>query len=213
MTIETIHSPSPNCTENFYAFAGIDGSGKTTLINNLSGELRRQGRDVFVSKAYTPEYKDAFSRFIETADDLEIMFMFQAFQRRQRNNILAKLALGSIVLADRWNETFEAYHSQNGELSNKPSLRAEIDSLTVEGLKPIRTFYLHIDPSVAMRRTHSRGVDFFDAKAIDYHRQQANYYDVRAGEDNSWTTIDAHKTPIEIMSCVLDIIKADLVSK
>lgn len=210
MSREAIQSLDPNYTERFYAFAGIDGSGKTTLIDSLSNELRIEGCDVFISKAYTSEYKDAFSQFIETADDLEIMFMFQAFQRRQRNNILARLALGSVVIADRWNETFEAYHSQNGELADRPSLRAEIDSLTVEGLKPARTFYLRVEPSVAMRRTHSRGADFFDTKAIDYHRMQADYYDKRADDDNSWVSIDAHKTPAEIMNYVLDLIRADI---
>lgn len=210
MNRETIQSPSPNDTGSFYAFAGIDGSGKTTLINSLSSELRIAGHDVFISKAYTPEHKDAFSQFIETADDIEIMFMFQAFQRRQRNNILARLALGSVVLADRWNETFEAYHSQNGDLSNRPSLRAAIDDLTVGDLRPAKTFYLRIKPSVAMRRTHSRGADFFDVKTIDYHQAQADYYDKRADEDDSWITIDAHRTPADIMAYTLNIIRDDI---
>ena len=193
---------------NLYAFAGIDGAGKTTLINGLSSELRIKGHEVFVSKAYTQEHKDAFQSFLETADDVEIMFMFQAFQRRQRNEALAKLAIGNIVLADRWSESYEAYHSQNGKLSRDDELRRVIDHLAYEDLTPSKTFYLRTKASIAMRRTHERGADFFDAKAISYHQKQAHFYDERAERDESWVTLDGHQSPEELVQQVLEIIES-----
>jgi len=190
-----------------FAFAGIDGAGKTTLINGLSSELRIKGYGVDISKAYTQDHKDAFEHFLVDADDTEIMFMFQAFQRRQRNKALASLALGNIVLADRWNEPFEAFHSQNGQLAGLPELRHQIDTLTHSGLLPYKTFYLRLQASVAMRRTHSRGADFFDAKALSYHRSQAHFYDRKAEEDENWITLDGEQDADELVAQTLEIIE------
>lgn len=195
-------------TDNpLFAFAGIDGAGKTTLINGLSSELRIKGYNVFISKAYTQEHKDAFHSFVSTADDVEMMFMFQAFQRRQRNDALAKLALGSIVLADRWNESYEAFHSQNGALSEDENLRAQIDYLAFEALVPHKTIYLRTKPTVAMRRTHERGADFFDAKAVSYHQEQASFYDKCSEEDPNWITLDGHLPQSELVAQTLEIIE------
>jgi thymidylate kinase len=192
-----------------FGFAGIDGAGKTTLLNGLLNHLESNGNRVFVSKAYHGGYKQAFSEFIESADDTEIMFMFQAFQRRQRNDALAHLALGEIVLADRWDESYEAHHSQNGLLAQLPDLRSGINHITFEGLKPHTTFYVQTKPSVANMRVGSRGLnDFFDVKAADHHKAQAKYYDERADMDESWVTLDGHQSPEEILSQAIALVEA-----
>lgn len=193
-----------------FAFAGIDGAGKSTLVNNVANELRIMGHEVHVSKAYTQEHKNALKSFIETADDVEIMFMFQALQRRQRNDAIARLALGNIVLADRWSESYEAFHSQNGVLSENDTLRHSIDELAFEGLSPLNTFYIQTKADVAMRRSHNRGADFFDAKAIDYHKRQAFFYDRYAADDPSWVVLDGHSEPGKLTGQVLEIIKHSL---
>jgi dTMP kinase len=192
-----------------FGFAGIDGAGKTTLLNGLADHLRENGHDVFVSKAYHDAYKQAFGQFIESADDTEIMFMFQAFQRRQRNDALAHLALGEIVLADRWDEAYDAHHSQNGTLAQMPDLRRGINYLAFEGLKPLVTFYLQVKPSVANMRVDSRGLnDFFDEKAAEHHKAQAKYYDERAEIDENWVKLDGHLPPEELLDLAIPVVEA-----
>ena len=193
--------------ENLFAFAGIDGAGKTTLINSLALELHSSGLSVFVSKAYADDYKSTFSHMIATADDIEIMFMFQAFQRRQRNNAIARLAMGDVVLADRWNETFEAYHSQNGILSNNQELRREIDFLSYEGLLPNLTMYIRTDPLISIKRTAVRGADYFDAKSLEYHEKQTAFYDNVAEYDDTWVILDGHLSPNRLTEQAIEIIE------
>lgn len=202
------YSNSPNHLALF-GFAGIDGAGKTTLLNGLADHLQDNGNHVFISKAYHKGYKQAFGEFIESADDTEIMFMFQAFQRRQRNDALAHLALGEIVLADRWDESYEAHHSQNGLLSQLPDLRSGINLITFEGLKPHLTFYIQTKPSVASMRIDNRGLgDFMDAKAANHHKAQAKYYDERADMDESWVRLDGHQSPQEILDQAVSLVEA-----
>lgn len=192
-----------------YGFAGIDGAGKTTLLNGLANHLQENGHNVFVSKAYNDAYKQAFGQFIESADDTEIMFMFQAFQRRQRNDALAHLVVGEIVLADRWDESYDAHHSQNGILAQMPELRKGINYLAVEGLKPLVTFYLQARPSITNMRVGLRGLnDFFDEKAAAHHKAQARYYDERAETDESWVRLDGHLSPEELLDQAITVVEA-----
>lgn len=194
-----------------FGFAGIDGAGKTTLLSGVASHLEQTGNSVFISKAYNSAYKEAFGDFMQTADDTEIMFMFQAFQRRQRNDTLARIALGDIVLADRWDEAYDAHHSLNGSLSLSPDLRRGINHLAYEGLKPQVTFYLQTKPSVANARINKRGEnDPFDEKAIAYRKQQAKYYDERSESDPSWVTLDGHAPSLDSLTKAIRIVEGKL---
>ncbi len=201
---------SADSEDRLYAFSGIDGAGKSTVINLVSDALQTEGHRVYISKSYTQEHKDAFGQFVETADDIEMMFMFQAFNRRQRNNAMAHLAMGDIVLADRWSETYEEYHSQHGLLAEDNSLRGVIDNLAYGGLVPSKTFYVRTSPEIAIRRTKVRGEDFFDAKGIEYRTRQSNFYDSMAESNESWITLDGLKPAKDLARVALDVILGKL---
>ncbi len=180
----------------FFSFTGINGAGKTTLISKVEGQLSDEGYRVSVSKAYSDKIKEVTKPLLESADDVETMFVFQALHRRQRNNALARLAMGDVVLADRWDESFEAYHSQFGVLAGHDYLRSALKDLAFENLSPSITFYLQIDVSTALERAEERKPDKFDteARSYDYQARHAEYYDMRARQDPSWIAIDANQS-------------------
>jgi thymidylate kinase len=193
-----------------FAFTGIDGAGKSTLINGVSDTLQSHGHTIHVSKAYGGEQKAMFGERVPVADDAEIMFMFQSFHRRQRNETVRALEQGHVVLADRWDEAFDEYHSQHGPLSRDEELRRQISRLAFEGLQPHNTFYVQLDPHVAKERMGVRGSDFFDQKPLEDHTKKATYYDERALGDNSWVTLDGRTKPGELVERTVEIIDAGL---
>lgn len=193
-----------------FAFAGIDGAGKTSLVNCVAGELRVTGFEVDIQKAYTDTHKEALGSLIEEADAVETLFLFQAMHRAQLRRTRKSLEMGRVVLADRWNEPFEAYHSRNGVLADRSELRHELDQITFEGIEPNKTFYLRIEPETAMRRTARRGADYFDSMGIEYHRMQADAYEELASSRSNWHQLDATRSLEELTAESLALIRQEL---
>ncbi len=198
--------------DSLFAFVGIDGCGKSSLIDGVHEVLLDGGIEATISKAYSIEQKAAFEPSLAAADDTEIMFMFQSFCRRQRRETIEALERGHIVLADRWDEAYEEYHSQNGPLSVDPMLRQQIGRLAFEGLKPHYTFYVQLDPLIAAERLAARSFshDFFDKKPLETHIRQALYYDGRALDDDTWITLDGRAKPVELVERVVEDITKNM---
>lgn len=168
---------------------GIDGCGKSTQVDLLRGFLESRGRRVFVSKAYGPDEKRLFGPHIPEIGDTALMFLFQAFHAEQQRRASEALARREIVLADRWDEGYEAYHSLHGPLSEDRALREAINHLAFEGLVPDVTFLLNVAPQTGMVRSQKRGADFFDARDLAYHAKLAASLRKIARERN-WMVLD-----------------------
>lgn len=189
----TTHASS---RKSLYAFAGIDGAGKTTLVNHVAAKLRASGHDVSISKAYTGEHKAAVGPLLENADPVEIMFYFQAFFRGQIKRTQASLKEGNIVLADRWSEANQAFRWQHDMPSKYPGLEELFGNITDENLEPKYTFYLYVKPETAMRRAQQRGAEYFDASPLSYHQLLEKFYKQKA-KANNWITVNAEKSSVE----------------
>lgn len=190
---------------------GIDGCGKGTQVDSLHKYLEKLGYSVYISKAYGQAEKEIFSLYMEYADDLAIMFLFQSFHVHQRVETEKALKKGDIVIADRWDEAYLAYHSNKGFLMNNPELRDKLNEIAFGGIKPDISFLLDIAPEEGIRRCKIRGADFFDRKGIEYHTKLNVAYKKIAMENNEWVILDGSDSPIkihkQIISHILNIIK------
>lgn len=192
-----------------FNFTGIDGCGKGTQIGECADYLERKGFSVFVSKAYGPREKELFSLFIERADDRSVMFLFQALHVEQRVRAVQALHEGKIVLADRWDDAYLAYHSKNGVLSTDVELRHRLNELAFDGLRPDVTFYLRVPIEVGMERCRIRGADFFDRKPSEYHRSIADELD-RLAVEQSWEVIDGDRSNKEVHQDIVRVVEQAL---
>lgn len=191
--------------------SGIDGCGKTLQVNLLQRRLTEEGFTSVVTKAYDDMAKVACRPFIESwTDDVAITFLFQALHAQQHAVTLEALKKADVVIADRWDESYLAYHGNFGFLAGQEDLRAMLNKLAFRELVPDFGFVIEVPVEVARRRRESRGAqERFEDRSDDYYRRiQETYCDI-AGR-RGWSILDGTKTPAEIHAEILRVLAEKL---
>ncbi|HUX36221.1 MAG TPA: dTMP kinase [Candidatus Paceibacterota bacterium] len=181
------------------ALSGIDGCGKTVQVNLLEQWLKDKGKSTLVVKAYDDISKLILRQFMEKwTDDAAIMFLFQALHAQQYSVALNALSEGQVVIADRWDESYLAYHRNFGFLSKQYDVYSMLNSLAFHDKIPDAGFIIKVPPEIARRRRESRG------KPERFEDRPDNYYDLvqdtycEIAADREWKVLDGTKTPQEI---------------
>lgn len=178
------------------AISGIDGCGKSLQVDMLEGWFRKQGKDPVVIKAYDDVAKIACRPFMESwTDDVAIMFLFQALHAQQYAMATNALKKGHIVIADRWDESYLAYHQNFGFLSERHDLRATLNSLAFRERVPDVGFIIELPVEMARKRRESRGkVERFEDRPDAYHdKVQRTYHSIAIAR--KWHVLDGTDTP------------------
>lgn len=100
---------------------------------------------------------------------MTITLIFQGLHRQQYVEARKSLSKGKIVIADRWDETYLAYHAEFGFLSENHEIMYRLNKLAFEELIPDITFFIDTPIEAAQRRLKARGMDFFDKKSAEHH--------------------------------------------
>jgi len=168
---------------------GLDGCGKGSQKDFLVRYLRSRGVHVFKSKAYGDAEKESFSIFLQNWSQESILFLFQALHVEQRVRVQKALEEHDVVIADRWDESYLAYHRTHGILSDDSDLRQRLNEIAFSGIVPDITFFLDVTVDLAQQRVVARGMDFFDSLPASYHETMREQYHVLAKE-RGWVVID-----------------------
>ena len=185
----------------FITFEGIDGSGKSTQMRLLGGELKAQDLEVISTRepGGTPlgqRLRAALLDVEEQVDPLAELLVFAADRAQHVRTILRPaLAANQIVLSDRYADATVAYQGAGRGFDS--NLIAEIVRLATDGLKPDLTliFNLPVEECVARTRrrheTKSTG-DRIDAEDIEFHtRVRDAYLQIAADEPERVRLVDA----------------------
>jgi len=189
------------------AISGIDGCGKTLQVNLLKEWFQANGKEVSITKAYDDDAKIACRPFMETwTDDVAIAFLFQALHAQQFKATSEALKAGHVVIADRWDESYLAYHENFGFLSGQHRLRAELNSLAFRGHVPDIGIIIKVPVDIARRRRESRGkVERFEDRPDDYYEVVQNTY-CSIALRRKWYVIDGTKVPHAIHENIVTIV-------
>lgn len=182
---------------------GIDCCGKGTQIGLLINFLQKNGHDVFLSKAYAQAEKECFSPFMEYWCPESIMFLFQALHAQQRDKAEKAIEHNKIVVADRWDESYLAYHSNHGKLENNEKLLKDLNEIAFKNIIPDITFLLKTRIDIAKKRCKHRGEDFFDQLPSEYHETMANAY-LKIAKSRNWVILDGESALIDIHRKICD---------
>jgi dTMP kinase len=177
---------------------GLDGAGKSTLAESLTGALRARGKRVEIVRepggVALAERIRALVKDPALSPSAAAEALLYAAARAQlvHERLAPLLAGGTTVVADRYVDSSLAYQGA-GRALGVDSVRA-INELATGGLAPDRTLLLRVDPATSRARQRERadapdrlereGEDFFAAIAIAYDELAAN-------EPERFRTIDA----------------------
>ena len=145
----------------FISFEGIEGSGKSTLLSAVETALRKEGRDLVVTRepGGTPA-GDAIRRvFIEPHFELSPMaetLLVNASRAQLVADVIGPaLKSGNLVLCDRYVDSSLAYQGY-GRRQSLEAVRAICNAAT-GGLMPDLTLLIDVSYETSRERLHRRG--------------------------------------------------------
>jgi dTMP kinase len=189
---------------------GIDGAGKTTLVEALTRELAQRGRPVTVLRE--PGGVELSERIRTLVKDpslhvdprAEALLYAAARAQLAAEALLPRLAAGEWLLLDRFVDSSLAY--QGGGRALGLAEIAAINDFATGGLQPDRTLLLRIDPDAGLARAGGRGeaADRLEREAGGFFAATAAAYDtLAADEPHRVAVIDASQPPDRVLADAL----------
>jgi dTMP kinase len=190
----------------FITVEGTDGSGKTTQIKMMEEYLKQKGYDVVITREPGgTNVSEKIREFILNPENTDISpiteMLLYASSRAQLVSQLIKPAIESdkAVICDRFVDSSFAYQGFGRGVDLK--MIADVNRVAVDGVYPDITFFLDIDPEVAIkRRIESTGADRIEREKLDFHKKvYSGYKRISILYPERIKTIDAN-TSIEEVS-------------
>ena len=205
----------------FITVEGPDGSGKTSLVKELSRQLeeilavpllttREPGGSQIAEKIreviIDPNHQEM--------DDRTEALLFAAGRRQHvTEKIRPALEAGQVVLCDRFVDSSIAYQGAGRKIGVKEV--ASINQFATENLVPDLTLYLDVDAQVGLNRIGSkesnREKDRLELEAISFHnRVRAAYLTLLEENPERIQLVDASQTMEAVLKDSLIIVEKKL---
>jgi dTMP kinase len=199
---------------SFITFEGPEGAGKSTQIALLAHWLREDGRQVVETRE--PGGTDLGDRLRailldsdeQLSPEVEAYLMTAARAEHVRRVIRPALAMGQVVLCDRFVDSTLAYQGGGRGLS-EDSLRA-LQKLAVGSLTPDITILLDLPVEVGLsRRARNGDENRFDREAVAFHERVATWYRAAArANPERWNIIDATLPVAVVHTHVVSVVRS-----
>ena len=179
----------------FITFEGIDGSGKTTILQRIDEVLRSSGLRYLVTREPGgTQIGDEIRQILLNAAHRQLApsteLLLYAADRAQhiRQVIMPALQAGKHVLCDRYVDATIAYQGY-GRGHDLDWVRQLMHFVT-DGLKPDLTVVLDLEVEIAQRRVRARAGhlmpmfgDRLDAETLEFHqRVRQGYFEIAERE-------------------------------
>jgi dTMP kinase len=203
----------------FITLEGGEGSGKTTMIEQLCQLLDQEGQPYMVSREpggirIAEGIRELLLHPEHTEMDVRTEALLYAAARRQHlvEKVEPALNEGKVVLCDRFIDSSLAYQGYARGIGIAEVL--SINAFATEGRFPDHTFYLDVDPEVGLARIAAgRGheVNRLDLEAISFHHLvREGYQKIAAMYPQRISVIDASGSAEEVAGTVRTQLKAIL---
>ncbi|MDR2828044.1 MAG: dTMP kinase [Acholeplasmatales bacterium] len=200
----------------FITFEGGEGSGKTTIINNLHQFLLSLGREVVLTREPGgTRISEEIRNIILNPENTDITSatesILYAASRAQHIELVIKPALDAlkIVICDRFLDSSYAYQAYARKLG-----MAFVKKVNTYALPyvPSLTFYIDLTPQIGLGRIQNRSKrDRLDVEKIDFHNEvRKGYLKLAKKFKKRYVVIDGTKSIEEITSLVISKIKEKL---
>ncbi|WP_078543224.1 dTMP kinase [Litchfieldia alkalitelluris] len=164
---------------------GVEGSGKSTVINFIKEYFEDNGQEVIVTREpggieIAEQIRSVILDTKNTEMDGRTEALLYAAARRQHlvEKIIPSLHEGKIVLCDRFIDSSLAYQGYARGLGIDEVL--SINQFAIGDFMPNITFYLDLDPEVGLTRiskNKEREVNRLDLEEIHFHQKVYEGYE------------------------------------
>ena len=165
-------------------FEGIDGSGKSTVLDYVVQYLEKRGISYVITKEpgspYIPECKEIRRELldpnIEKTPEEELKLFIEDRSIHYSQLVIPKLKEGVWVLCDRGPSSTIAYQCYGGNVDL--DLARKLNREATQGIIADLTFLLDVDPKIAYKRLLNRGnkSTWFEEKRIDFFKKVRDGY-------------------------------------
>ena len=196
---------------NYIAFEGIDGSGKTSIIENLSDILNSQNKEHTIVREPGGTSVGEGIRKLLLSHNYQVNPLAEALlfcaQRSQliEEVVLPSLNNGVVVLSDRSAYSSVAYQGEGRGLGYEKIY--QLNDISIQSNWPERVVLLDIDPEVSLSRQQvadrigSDKIEFFQKVRIGYLKLAEEFKDsflILNAENNIEVNIEAICNWLEI---------------
>ena len=199
----------------FITFEGVEGCGKTTIINMIYEKLKSVNFDVIhVREPGGVKISEQIRNIILDKSNTEIddrceALLFAASRRQLLvEKIFPALKENKIVICDRFVDSSLAYQGGGKRLGIENVLN--INLFATENSLPNLTILFDIDPELGLKRiakNSEREINRLDLQKIDfYNRVRDAYLYLADTNKDRYQIIDASKSIEEVYSTTLEII-------
>lgn len=202
----------------FITFEGIEGSGKSTVINGVADYFKEQGREVVLTREPGGSRlgKSLRAILLDVAnDDLTSeaeLFLYLADRSQHISQVVRPaLEAGAVVLCDRFADSTVVYQGYGRGLD--PLELHSLNKIAVAGTWPELTFLLDLPPEVGLKRAFMRNVreqtteseGRFEAESLDFHTRIRDGYLTWADKhQNRFRIVKADAAPEDVLAGVLN---------
>lgn len=166
----------------FITLEGPDGSGKSTLVKELSAYLKDKGYDIVITREPGgTKISEDIRNIILDNNNVNMSYITEALlyaaSRAQHvhEKILPALREGKVIICERFVFSSLVYQGIGRNLGiNKIK---EINDFAIQGIEPDVTLFFDISPEEALRRKTRRNKgDRLEREDISFHKQVYDGY-------------------------------------
>jgi dTMP kinase len=198
-------------------FEGIEGSGKSTQLEQLASRLRLDGLPVTTTRE--PGGTEMGDKIRDLLLDLRStalrpkaeLFLYLAGRSQHLETVIQPLlAKGVIILCDRFTDATLAYQGYGRRLLS-PVFNRMVD-YAADQLQPDLTLLLDLDPRTALARVGGRGeVNRLDRETLAFHtRVRRGYRDLASRFPRRMKVIDARPAADVVAEKIEQIVRPSL---
>ena len=196
----------------FISFEGIDGSGKTTQIQNLKKFFEDRGDEVvLVREPGGTDFSEKIREFLlDKNNDIGTeaeLFLFEAARSDLTRKIIKPaLADGKVVICDRFFDSTSAYQGYGRGLDLSKVF--SVHDIATGSLSPNVTFYLRISLATSLARNIDKAKDRMELAGDNFFEKVIHGFDDLAERfPKRIITINGEQDPEKVFSDLISHIK------
>ncbi|MGO1301112.1 MAG: dTMP kinase [Staphylococcus equorum] len=195
----------------FITFEGPEGSGKTTVIQQVSERLETEYDVVLTREPGGVKTGEQIREVLLEGDDMDERTEALLFAASRREHLVGKvipsLDEGKIVLCDRYIDSSLAYQGYARGIGIEEV--KSINEFAINGLYPDRTIYLDVSVEVGRDRIqkNQRNQNRLDQEDVIFHEKVVEgYKKIIHNESKRFIVIDANRSIEEVVNATYESI-------